>query len=374
MATRFRFYSLLNQGSLVSPAISADWGNTAALPALGRTNGMKAARLYMTNLSRTTAVLSMAAGVNLLQWQFISEPIAAITISGTIKGQILTQESVATGNACVQFRAYVISGNGATVRGTLIAVNNAALSSEFALGSTWTNRKIPRGWTGSGQAMSSVAAQLGDRLVFEIGCRVTPPDNGAHGNALTMLGAPVEEASDLPEDETTTDATGASNNPWIEISDNLTFVTVRSEAMQETGIYADRDQSAGVAVPPVQLSSMDGYRLEEQNPEITNRSVSLLTNNLYSSLIDQGAVAGTHPGRLLPKTIQGQEDRGIESSQGGGADPDYIQQRVYDSVVGWCYYTKTFSDPTPLAAETQPNHTNSLVVGSHQLLGIRVKD
>lgn len=325
MATRFRFYGMANQGSLVVPAIAADWGNTTTLAVLtGRTNTMKAAQLYNPNVPRSTTVSAMAAGVNAIHWQFVSEPIDAITISGTIKGQLLAQQSLATTNACVQFRAYVISGDGVTVRGVLVGVDNSALTSEFAV-SAWTNRKIPRGWTGSGAAMASVAAQRGDRLVFEIGCRVTPADNGNHVFAETLIGAPTVPGADLPEDEVTADdTTPQSFNPWIEISDDLTFIAMAGEELSTEGTF---------------------------HPE------------------------GQKPGAVLPKDpFGGVPTRGTESSQGGGDVADFIQQRIYDTAVGWCYYVKTFRDPLPAVTDTQPNHTNNLVPASHQLIGIRVKD
>lgn len=331
MPTRFRFYGTANQGSLVVPAIAADWGNTSVLSGFlgSRTNTMKPAHLYNLNVARDVQVTGMAAGVNAIQWQFVSEPIAAIAIGGTIKGQVMAREQAATANACIQFRAYVISGDGGTVRGVLVGVDNSALTSEFAV-TTYTNRKIPRGWAGSGIAMSSVAAQDGDRVVFEIGVRATPADNGNHLQAGTLIGAPASgtpssPVSDLPEDETTTDTTTLQTRcPWIEISDDLVFIGMHSEEKSVEGTQQDEGQR--------------------------------------------------HGSILLRDPIGGSPTRGIESSQGGGDVADFIQQRIYDSAVGWCYYVKTFRDPLPSVADTQPNHTNNLVGGTHQLLGIRVKD
>lgn len=47
----------------------------------------------------------------------------------------------------------------------------------------------------------------------------------------------------------------------------------------------------------------------------------------------------------------------------------YIKQRVYDSMAGWCEYSKPELDPTPAATETTPNHTNNITVGSHEVIG-----
>jgi hypothetical protein len=46
---------------------------------------------------------------------------------------------------------------------------------------------------------------------------------------------------------------------------------------------------------------------------------------------------------------------------------NYIQ-RVYDTGTGgWCYYTKTSVDDSPLSTETSPNWTGS--ISGHSVLG-----
>ena len=55
----------------------------------------------------------------------------AQTITGTVKGIIRNADGNAAVNACAQCVIYVVSNDGATVRGQLIAFNNGALSNEF---------------------------------------------------------------------------------------------------------------------------------------------------------------------------------------------------------------------------------------------------
>jgi len=50
------------------------------------------------------------------------------------------------------------------------------------------------------------------------------------------------------------------------------------------------------------------------------------------------------------------------------ATPDIIQ-RIWDTGVGWCQYTQETFNPTPASGDTEPNHTNNLVAGTHQKLG-----
>jgi len=46
----------------------------------------------------------------------------------------------------------------------------------------------------------------------------------------------------------------------------------------------------------------------------------------------------------------------------------YYMQRVYDTTAGWCHYTTIAINPTPLAGDTTPNHTNNLLAGAHVVL------
>lgn len=55
------------------------------------------------------------------------------------------------------------------------------------------------------------------------------------------------------------------------------------------------------------------------------------------------------------------EIRDIPRSLPSGGGTTYYLQRVYDSgTAGYCYYTKTVEDPTPLSGETSPNYTGSI--------------
>jgi len=177
---------------------------------------------------QAVTINSVAGASDHLQAQYVSPPLDSNqTISGNIKGQVGSSE----GNAAADMRAQIVvwvCKSDATSRGTLYAGDTGALSSEFSLFGTVTNRKYPRGGS---TAVTSVAAQTGDRIVVEIGCR-------KHENATTsrnmihVLGNP-EGGTDLPEDETDT---SQSKVPWIEFADNLTFT---APTLRETQLAAE---------------------------------------------------------------------------------------------------------------------------------------
>ncbi len=54
---------------------------------------------------------------------------------------------------------------------------------------------------------------------------------------------------------------------------------------------------------------------------------------------------------------------------GGGAPVVLLVQRIFDTGAGWCHYTQATFNPTPLAGETTPNHTDNLVAASHAKIG-----
>lgn len=69
----------------------------------------------------------------------------------------------------------------------------------------------------------------------------------------------------------------------------------------------------------------------------------------------------------------------LVNSVGAGAGGQFIAvpedsvqyfQRVWDAgTAGYCYYSKTFIDPTPLASETSPNYTGA--ISAHSIVDVR---
>lgn len=199
----------------ISPAFSAGWEGTAS-----------ALRCNMDTVPATsgpgayTVAGSAVAGDDHLQAQHIYGPLAAQTIGGTIKGQLMAREENTAVDARAQLRVYVVSASGGTVRGILLEMSAAALSSEY--GTVYANRKFPLAAI-SPATLTSVAALFGDYLVIEQGFR-------QHGTNATgsRLNTSVLVATDLPEDETAT-----SGRPWFELSQTLILAStpIRSQAV-----------------------------------------------------------------------------------------------------------------------------------------------
>jgi hypothetical protein len=222
VATRLYLPSSTDPAAPISPGFDAAWEVTASAirRILELTKDDPSA--LVSSGAASGALNTPAQAVDVLVAQYVSAPISGTpTISGAIKGQVRAFESNAAADLRMQCVIRVVSNDGSTVTGTLIAASAAALSSEF--NTALRNIKIP---LGGSTVPASVTAADGDRIVVEIGYR-------KHEGATTTrtgtfsLGA-IAGGTDLAEDETTTTA----NMPWIEFADNITFQSISTRVSQ----------------------------------------------------------------------------------------------------------------------------------------------
>lgn len=212
-----------------------------------------------SNLAETDA-----SALNLLVAQLITRPLTAQSISGTMKGQVWTRESSASADMMAQMTAYVVSEDGTTNRGTLLAVNNAALTNEILASTTqYRNTRFPRGYAGAGQAISTVNAQDGDRIVLEIGIRAANVSGTSFNYGLMLCSS--SSTTDLAENETdlltfnTLTAASTPNRTWFEFSADLSF-------RQREGL---RDASLERSIPEAAPPSGETYVNRVWDPTIS---------------------------------------------------------------------------------------------------------
>jgi hypothetical protein len=201
MATRIYFPS--NIPAFCSPAFQAEWDLTGQAQRKGCWP-QKQNSGFLNNGPWSYTTGSLKDG---LAYQFISPPLLAQTITGTVKGQFRTSEYSSADDMCRAVVIKVVSGDGAALRGVLLAHFPGALVSEYA--TSFVNRSFPPLST-----MTEVTCQLGDRLVFELGSR-SFATSGSYNNGKIEIGD--NSADDLPEDETATN----QYCPWIEFSADL---------------------------------------------------------------------------------------------------------------------------------------------------------
>lgn len=222
MATRFYFPSLVIWPAPAYPTPDAGWevasgmgvGTTQCPTHLMMSSVPSPSAAYATLTGARTGTGAVAGPADVVCRCYLSAPLVGNqTITGTVKGQIPGTENNAAADATTQISIRVVSGDGATVRGTSLALHTNALSSELT--ATGTNRKNPLAAL-SPVTLGSVSALDGDRILVEIGVRKNEAGTTSR-NYSAVVG--TDNATDFPEDETTTTA----NNSWLEFSQTLTL-------------------------------------------------------------------------------------------------------------------------------------------------------
>lgn len=204
-----RIYFNRNVTAPISPTINAAWTVTSGnLYYMCFPNGKTQFTNRSTNLTVTTGASGTTPPQKMIGLTFISQPLAAQTIStGTvISFQMRASRSSSIGMALILY-VRVCDADGTNIT----EIGNA--SSTALVTATATNRTI------SITTGSDVVVTDNKRLIFEIGGNFTSGASSTTVNILTQL---IPELGDLPVDNTTTSLL----NPWVEFSQTLLFIKV----------------------------------------------------------------------------------------------------------------------------------------------------
>ena len=210
MASRL-YFSETGTSPITPPAASGtDWGHINAVVRALEWPDPDASALTQT--AYTPDAADHLVSGNALWRQYVSDPLAAQTISGTVTAQMQCLEANAGNNLFLTMKILVCSFDGSTTRATLLAVTRAT---SLEIGTALTNRTFPS------TALTSYTCIGGDRLVIEIGAGGLPvATSGTQGHNFTFRVGGAASSGDLPVDETTTTAT---YRPWVQFSTDLDF-------------------------------------------------------------------------------------------------------------------------------------------------------
>jgi hypothetical protein len=208
MATRFKLESTGTPA--VSPSLQQIWTH---LPATLPRMPMKVtpdASAFTTLSYAPDGADHLVAG-SAFTAQFISEPLDGAQTIGvqTVTLTVMGLEANLGNNLTWRWTLYVVSNDGSTLRGTLVAARSDATE----LSNSQTNRT-------DSATSTSVSALSGDRIVLELGVSGTPTGAGnvqGH-NASIRLGT---AGTDLPADDSTT----ADGNSWVELGTSTLTLT-----------------------------------------------------------------------------------------------------------------------------------------------------
>lgn len=211
MATRF--YFPVSTASDLTPSFDAGWEDTseALRRQLARTKGSSAITLG-SQIGPWTANNTTQA----LDRQYVSEPLAAQTISGTVSGQLMVREYATGDNADQSWLGIFVCNSSGSKVATLLTLAARGPVLEFISNATHRNKTLA-----AAIALTSYSCAAGDRIVVEIGYGCSGAT--ASPEASAKWG---ENATDLPANETqTTDGAG-----WVELSGTIAYLHTGSAA------------------------------------------------------------------------------------------------------------------------------------------------
>lgn len=205
--SRTRFYLPSTGSAAVSPAFDAAWEET------GDADRIKMVTTRISSAMSDKSITTLITAGDALCRQYVSDALEAQTIDQAVTLYARANETLGTLDSTARAVVKVVSGDGGTVRGTLLSLADYSSASEFNTSNRNKAFIIGKGPT-------SVAAQAGDRIVLEIGFN--------HGAVISSAAINFgdDSSTDLLQDEVTT----AANNPWLEFSQVLTFQAVTVKA------------------------------------------------------------------------------------------------------------------------------------------------
>lgn len=196
-AVATKFFLPSSGAAEVSPGFSA-WTDTT---------GADRIRCVVNKIYSAFATKGTNAGAGAgtyLNRQYVSDPIAPQTISGYVSGEIRGRYSGTVASPSSEITIKIVSNDGQTVRGTLLALTG---------GNTEYGTSLTSYWIPPCTALTQVTAQNGDRLVFEIG------GNRGAGSSTPTITQDFGDSGTTDEVETQT----TQGNPWIGFSQSILF-------------------------------------------------------------------------------------------------------------------------------------------------------
>ena len=233
---------------------------------------------------------SAVSGFTQPMWRGVSDPIkTAVTIDGTFSAVLLCREADAAANMVVQVHVWVTTGDSNVARGTLLS--NYVDGTEFQVHASNFGAI-----TISPQALTSVSAQPGDRIVVEIGYAALNTTTTAQTGVIKVGGT----SSDAVGTETTEAASGTVA-AWVEISDDIEFAPT----------YLYTTANAAPATPPSDRGTWDatsGSKIDAELGQAKGGASSQITATETSAVQNDVLQARFVSAELAAQTIDGDID------------------------------------------------------------------
>jgi hypothetical protein len=208
-----RFYLPSSGAAPVSPAYGSQWEDT--------TNAGSRLQAVTTRINSAFATINVletgGSNVNhrdLLGRQYVTDAIAAQTLSGTANGFVIGSENNAAANFLSNVVIRLVSNDGTTERAVLYA-GSAATTNIGEWSTSLASRGFPATAETATAPITSTSSTAGDRIVLEFGVRA---ENTSTTNYQANFRFGDNSATDISAAGSATD-----NNTWFEFSMNITF-------------------------------------------------------------------------------------------------------------------------------------------------------
>jgi len=201
MATRF--YTLFQDPGIPSVGPFISWDNTGYYGRLKAGTESGSYGLFSTYTAETSTQNPWTIGCT----GFLTDELAAQTISGTVTAQLIGYEGSSNSNTYFQCGVFVVDYLG-NLKATLIA----ATDDDVELATSYKNRTVF-----NVAAITPYACSARDRIYFEVGLTYK---NSKDTSYFAIPGFVDNSATDLPVDDTDT---STAKNTWFEFSMNLAF-------------------------------------------------------------------------------------------------------------------------------------------------------
>lgn len=298
-----RMYPAATSAAQVSPTFDAGWVSTT---------GAVRRRLALTKASatETRATVTVTSGANneTLGFQCVSDPLdGAQTITGTVTIMTRGRELATTDNVDRRARGIrVVSGDGSTVRGTLLTQGfNASDTAE--LGTSVTGYRAA-----NATSLSSVSAQDGDRIVVELGYGMS--STGTTPQFDMVVGGNGTDCANA-------DGTSTGTVPWVEFSQDLTFKTVTAPTSITSADLAEGTGNRSFAAVSTQAGDFVVVGIQVENGQTATYTPSGTGVSFPGSAQADSGTPGGSNGRAMiwAGTDSSGGSRTIQITVGGSA-------------------------------------------------------
>ena len=269
---------------------------------------------------------------------------AQVTLNGTLAVTLKVSCTFAASLGTAAYHVYAYIARGASLTPVAVLINNVTDATAWTTTLTWRTATFN---------LSGAVAEIGDRIVVEIGANCSPPTAPAGDNAYTLSWG-TTNTSDVVQADAVNGATGAAA-AWVEFSNTLSFAAAPSPPANDACADA-------IVIPPTSLPYTSA-EIDTTTSADTGRSVWFTWTPAVSQRVFFNTLGGNFYTRLRAWTGT---CGGLSAAAGGDNSDTKIpwvgtsQSAIWlDVVAGTQYFFQIDSNRQTIGANAQFAARNS---------------